>query len=158
CHFILLPFVTRFSIVPLPGSRIAGAANLITSIGCRDINRHPIKPSSPRTACTAPVWCCSIRRRYSFAITVTKGERIMNVKVSVNVLGLQSLVGGGVRDVLDVVVAADRKGIDIVTLGDHLGFARKAHEVRRETHAFPFVLEEPWPEPIAFLSAAAALT
>ena len=82
----------------------------------------------------------------------------MNVKVSVNVLGLQSLVGDSVRDVLDVVVAADRKGIDIVTLGDHLGFARKAHEVRRETHAFPFVLEEPWPEPIAFLSAAAALT
>lgn len=82
----------------------------------------------------------------------------MGVKVGINILGLQSFVGGTVRDVLDVVVAADRKGIDVVTTGDHLGFNRKAHEVRRETHAFPFVLEEPWPEPITFLTAVAALT
>lgn len=80
------------------------------------------------------------------------------MKTSINILGLQSLVGGTIRDVIDVVVEADRKGIDIVTLGDHLGFNRSAHEVRRRTHAFPFVLEEPWPEPIAFLSAVAAVT
>ncbi|MCB2047120.1 MAG: TIGR03619 family F420-dependent LLM class oxidoreductase [Novosphingobium sp.] len=82
----------------------------------------------------------------------------MAIKVGVNILGLQSLVGGTVKDVLDVVVEADRKGVDYVTLGDHLGFQRSAHETRRQTHAFPFVLEEPWPEPITFLSAAAALT
>lgn len=82
----------------------------------------------------------------------------MAIKVSVNILGLQSLVGGTMRDVLDVAVMADRKGIDVVTLGDHLGFNRTAHETRSRTHAFPFVLEEPWPEPIAFLSAVAALT
>jgi probable F420-dependent oxidoreductase len=79
------------------------------------------------------------------------------VKISVNILGLQGTVGS-MRDLLDVVVMADAKGIDMVTTGDHLGFQRSAHQVRRETHAFPFVLEEPWPEPITFLSAAAALT
>ena len=82
----------------------------------------------------------------------------MAIKVGVNILGLQGVIGGTVRDVLDVVVAADRKGVDYVTLGDHLGFQRSAHQTRRETHAFPFPLEEPWPEPIAFLSAVAALT
>ncbi len=82
----------------------------------------------------------------------------MAIKVGVNILGLQAMAGGTIRDVLDVVVMADRKGVDIVTLGDHLGFQRSAHQARRETHAFPFVLEEPWPEPITFLSAAAALT
>jgi probable F420-dependent oxidoreductase len=82
----------------------------------------------------------------------------MAIKVGVNILGLQGLIGGTVRDVLDVAVAADRKGVDVLTLGDHLGFQRSAHQARRETHAFPFVLEEPWPEPITFLSAAAALT
>lgn len=82
----------------------------------------------------------------------------MAIKVGINILGLQGLVGGTIRDVLDVVVEADRKGIDVVTTGDHLGFNRAAHQVRRETHAFPFVLEEPWPEPVAFLSAVAALT
>ena len=82
----------------------------------------------------------------------------MGIKVGINILGMQSLVGGTIRDVLDVIVEADRKGVDVVTTGDHLGFNRKAHEIRRETHAFPFVLEEPWPEPISLLSAAAALT
>ncbi len=82
----------------------------------------------------------------------------MAIKVGVNILGLQGLVGGTIKDVLDVAVAADRKGVDYVTLGDHLGFQRSAHQARRETHAFPFVLEEPWPEPITFLSAVAALT
>jgi probable F420-dependent oxidoreductase len=82
----------------------------------------------------------------------------MAIKVGVNIMGLQGLVGGTIKDVLDVVVVADRKGIDYVTLGDHLGFQRSAHEARRNTHAFPFVLEEPWPEPVTFLSAVAVLT
>jgi probable F420-dependent oxidoreductase len=79
------------------------------------------------------------------------------IKVSVNILGLQGTVGS-MRDLLDVVVMADAKGVDMVTTGDHLGFQRSAHQLRRETHAFPFTLDEPWPEPVAFLSAVAALT
>ena len=82
----------------------------------------------------------------------------MGLKVSVNILGLEKKFGCGIHKILDIVATADRKGIDVVTLGDHLGFNRTAHDVRSETHAFPFTLEEPWPEPITFLSAVAAMT
>ncbi|MBV1917150.1 MAG: TIGR03619 family F420-dependent LLM class oxidoreductase [Sphingomonadaceae bacterium] len=80
------------------------------------------------------------------------------MKASVNILGLESTVGRDVQGVIDVAVAADRKGIDFVSLGDHLGFNRETHEERRQSYGFPFVLEEPWPEPITFLTAVAACT
>lgn len=82
----------------------------------------------------------------------------MAIKVGINIQGLQGQIGGTIRDVLDIVVAADRMGVDYVTLGDHLGFNAAAHRVRRETHRFPFTLDEPWPEPITFLAAVAART
>ncbi len=82
----------------------------------------------------------------------------MAIKVGVNIQGLQRLVGGSVNDVIDVATAADAKGVDYITLGDHLGFYAPAHQVRRDTHRFPFPLDEPWPEPITFLSAVAART
>jgi len=80
------------------------------------------------------------------------------MKIGVNILGLEPTVGGDIDGILDVAVAADRSGIDVLTLGDHLGFHRPTHQTRREAHAFPFTLEEPWPEPVTLLSAVAALT
>jgi probable F420-dependent oxidoreductase len=82
----------------------------------------------------------------------------MAIKVGVNVQGIQAFLGSKTSSVLEFIVAADQRGVDIVTLGDHLGFQRAAHQARRETHAFPFTLDEAWLEPITFLSAAAALT
>jgi probable F420-dependent oxidoreductase len=80
------------------------------------------------------------------------------VKVGLNVTGLDSLLDGDVRAMLEFVSQADRKGVDLVFISDHLGFNRVAHEVRRKTRSFPFPLEQPWYEPIAFLSAVAAVT
>jgi probable F420-dependent oxidoreductase len=80
------------------------------------------------------------------------------MQIGLNVMGTESLFGGDVGGVLDMVALADRKGIDLISISDHLGFSKQAHATRRETHKFPFVLEQPWYEPISFLSAAAALT
>jgi probable F420-dependent oxidoreductase len=73
------------------------------------------------------------------------------LQIGVNLTGSDGLVGG-VKGMLDAVVLADRKGVDLIQVN------KAAHERRRETNAFPFVLEQDWYEPIAFLSAAAALT
>lgn len=79
------------------------------------------------------------------------------MKVGLNVTGLEAFYGG-VDGVLDAVRRADEKGVDIVYCSDHLGFSRRAHEERCRTHGFPFVLEQPWYDPLSFLSAAAVLT
>lgn len=73
-------------------------------------------------------------------------------------MGAEALFNGEISGVLETVVLADRKGVDLVSLGDHLGFSKSSHASRLETHKFPFALEQPWYEPITFLSAAAALT
>ena len=80
------------------------------------------------------------------------------MQIGLNVMGVESLYGGDVGGVLEMVALADRKGIDLISLSDHLGFAKSAWATRRETHNFPFVLEQPWYEPLSFLSAAAVLT
>jgi probable F420-dependent oxidoreductase len=80
------------------------------------------------------------------------------MKLGLNLMASEALFGGDVSKVLEMVALADRKGVDQVSLSDHLGFNRSAHALRRETNKFPFVLEQPWYEPISFLSAAAALT
>src|SRR5262245_44893046 len=72
-------------------------------------------------------------------------------------MGSEALVGGA-GGVLDMVALADRKGVDLIQISDHLGFSKAAHSARRVSHAFPFPLDQTWYEPIAFLSAAAAVT
>jgi probable F420-dependent oxidoreductase len=80
------------------------------------------------------------------------------MKIGLNVMGSEALFGGDVGKVLEMIALADRKGVDQISISDHLGFNRTAHQVRRETRSFPFVLEQPWYEPISFLSAVAAVT
>lgn len=80
------------------------------------------------------------------------------MKVGLNVTGLEAFYGGKPDGVLDVIRRADERGVDIVYCSDHLGFSGRAHAERLETHNFPFALEQPWYEPMAFLSAVAVLT
>jgi probable F420-dependent oxidoreductase len=80
------------------------------------------------------------------------------MQLGLNLMASEALFDGDVSKVLEMVALADRKGADFVTISDHLGFSRSAHALRRQTNKFPFVLEQPWYEPISFLSAAAALT
>src|SRR5579872_3039132 len=80
------------------------------------------------------------------------------MKVGINIMQVETLFGGDVGGSLEVIAKADRKGVDYVAISDHLGFNGQAHATRRVTSKFPFVLEQPWFEPLCFLSAAAALT
>jgi probable F420-dependent oxidoreductase len=80
------------------------------------------------------------------------------VKVGINFMGAEGLFGGKLGPVLDTVAAADRAGVDLISTCDHLGFNAQAHAERLRTHGFPYGIEQPWIEPISFLSAAAAIT
>jgi probable F420-dependent oxidoreductase len=80
------------------------------------------------------------------------------MEVGINTMGAERMFGGDVGGVLDFVVQADQRGVDLISTSDHLGFNRKAHADREVSHSFPFVLEQPWYEPMSFLSAVAAVT
>jgi probable F420-dependent oxidoreductase len=80
------------------------------------------------------------------------------MKIGLNVMASEALYGGDVGKVLEMIALADAKGVDYVSISDHLGFNKSAHAERRVTRKFPFVLEQPWFEPISFLSAVAATT
>jgi probable F420-dependent oxidoreductase len=80
------------------------------------------------------------------------------VEVGLNIMAAENLFGGDLAKLLDVVEVADRKGIDFLTISDHLGFTGASHAERVEIRNFPYPLGQPWLEPISFLSAAAART
>jgi alkanesulfonate monooxygenase SsuD/methylene tetrahydromethanopterin reductase-like flavin-dependent oxidoreductase (luciferase family) len=80
------------------------------------------------------------------------------VRVGISMTGAEALFDGDIGAVLELVSRADRRGVDLISTADHLGFNGSAHAARRDTHRFPFTLDQPWYEPIAFLSAAAAVT
>ncbi|HLG86827.1 MAG TPA: TIGR03619 family F420-dependent LLM class oxidoreductase [Alphaproteobacteria bacterium] len=80
------------------------------------------------------------------------------MKFGLNVMGIEGLYGGDLGAVLQMVSRADAKGIDLISTCDHLGFDGAAHAERLRTHGFPYPIEQPWYEPIAFLSAVAAVT
>jgi probable F420-dependent oxidoreductase len=80
------------------------------------------------------------------------------VKVGLNFMGAEQLFGGALNPVLETVAKADAMGVDLISTCDHLGFNAAVHAERRRTHGFPYPIEQPWLEPIAFLSAVAAVT
>jgi probable F420-dependent oxidoreductase len=82
----------------------------------------------------------------------------MQVEIGINIMAAEGLFGGDLASLLDVVETADRKGIDFLTISDHLGFTGASHAERVEIRNFPYALGQPWLEPISFLSAAAART
>lgn len=80
------------------------------------------------------------------------------MKIGLNIMAGEKLFGGDLSKLLDVVELADKKGVDFVTISDHLGFTGASHAERVEVRKFPYVRDQPWLEPISFLSAAAART
>jgi probable F420-dependent oxidoreductase len=80
------------------------------------------------------------------------------VKVGLNFIGAEGLFGGALGPVLETAAKADTMGVDLISTCDHLGFNAAVHAERRRTHGFPYGLEQPWIEPISFLSAVAAVT
>lgn len=80
------------------------------------------------------------------------------MQIGLDVFGAERFYGGDHRGVLELATEADRRGVDLLTTSDHLGFAREAHAARVRENGFPFGLEHPWLEPMALLSAVAAVT
>jgi probable F420-dependent oxidoreductase len=80
------------------------------------------------------------------------------LKVGLNFMGAETLFGGALGPVLETVTKADAMGVDLISTCDHLGFNAAVHAERRRTHGFPYGIEQPWIEPLTFLSAVAAVT
>jgi probable F420-dependent oxidoreductase len=78
------------------------------------------------------------------------------MKVALNLLGITNYYGGAFAGMLDLAKLADAKGIDQVTIGEHLAlFPDGLHKYPRGKFSYP--LDYPYHEPIALLSAIAAV-
>lgn len=56
----------------------------------------------------------------------------MTMQVGLNLLGVARLYGGDIRSALALAATADRKGIDLITTGDHLGSTLGTRTTTRE--------------------------
>lgn len=83
----------------------------------------------------------------------------MTLKVGLNFMGSDLLLGKQFDRVLDVAREADRRGIDMLTFPDHLAISRKAFEEPLHFgQPFPFPRGMAWYEPVTALAALAAVT
>ncbi len=78
------------------------------------------------------------------------------MRLSLTIAGLHRTFGPELRHYLDLAKAADEVGIDQIVLADHVVMGRN-------TDAYPygefaFAPEEPWADPLAMLTAIAAVT
>jgi probable F420-dependent oxidoreductase len=80
------------------------------------------------------------------------------VKVGLNFMGAEGLFGGSMTSVLELATKVDAMGVDLISTCDHLGFNAAVHAERVRTHGFPYGINQPWIEPMSFLSAVAAVT
>ena len=81
------------------------------------------------------------------------------MKVGLNLIGSHTLFDGEFEPILDIARLADRKGIDVISMSDHLAISRVAFEEEQyQGMKFPFPRDYAWYEPIAFLTAVAAVT
>ena len=78
------------------------------------------------------------------------------VKIGLGLIGLQNWFGGDLMKALELIRIAEAKGLDMVSVTDHVVMGK--HIENYPYGPFPMPLEFPWYEPIALLSAAAALT
>jgi len=95
------------------------------------------------------------RRRQVSTCNATRENR---VKIGLNFMGAERLFGGDFAGVLDLIARVDKAGVDLISTCDHLGFDGAVHAERVRTHGFPYPVEQPWLEPLSFLSAAAAVS
>ncbi len=78
------------------------------------------------------------------------------MRIGIGLFGLQQWFGGDFSGVLDVVRLADSKGVDVVSLTDHV--VMEEHLVNYPYGKFPVGLDFPWYDPITVLSAIAGVT
>lgn len=79
-----------------------------------------------------------------------------DLKISIGLFGLENLYEGDPRGYLEVAKIAEKKGIDYITITDHVIMGERTD--RYPFGEFPVPLEYPWFEPLSVLSSIAAVT
>jgi probable F420-dependent oxidoreductase len=84
-----------------------------------------------------------------------RGEK-KSMRIGIGLFGLQQWFSGDFSGVLQLVRLADSKGVDVVSLTDHILI--EEHLVNYPYGKFPVGLDFPWYDPITVLSAIAGVT
>ena len=78
------------------------------------------------------------------------------MRLAMGLFGLQQWFGGDFAAVVDLARVADEKGVDQVSLTDHVVMGERVDRYPYGT--FPVPLDTPWYEPVTVLAAIAAAT
>jgi probable F420-dependent oxidoreductase len=78
-------------------------------------------------------------------------------RLGFNLMGLDELYGGRFAGILEAASLADRMGVDMLVLPDHVTMSEQAHRDRVEV-GFPYPIGTNWFEPLTALAAVAAVT
>jgi probable F420-dependent oxidoreductase len=78
------------------------------------------------------------------------------LRISVGLFCIQRLLNGDFGRVLGLASMLDRKGVDQISISDHVAISGDG--LAKYHNRFPMGIDEPWYEPIAVLSAVAAVT
>ncbi|MEV6924586.1 TIGR03619 family F420-dependent LLM class oxidoreductase [Dactylosporangium sp. NPDC051485] len=79
------------------------------------------------------------------------------VRLGFNLMGVEELYGGRFAGVLEAAALADRMGVDLLVLPDHVTMSERAHR-ERVTVGFPYPITSNWYEPLTALAAVAGVT
>jgi probable F420-dependent oxidoreductase len=77
-------------------------------------------------------------------------------QVAIGLYGLQSWFGGDFAPVTEIVRAAEKRGVDLVSITDHVVMGENLHNY--PYGRFPAPLDYPWYEPITVLAVLAGVT
>lgn len=78
------------------------------------------------------------------------------MQTSITISGIGRLFGGDLGAVVDAFAVAEAAGVDQVVLADHVVIGPRTD--RYPFGRFPYGPDEPWPEPLTLLAAAAGVT
>ncbi|WP_433220558.1 TIGR03619 family F420-dependent LLM class oxidoreductase [Dactylosporangium sp. CS-047395] len=78
-------------------------------------------------------------------------------RLGFNLMAVEELYGGRFGGLLEAAGLADRMGVDLLVLPDHVTMSERTHRERTAT-GFPYPLETNWFEPLIALAAVAGVT
>ncbi|GAA2576765.1 LLM class F420-dependent oxidoreductase [Dactylosporangium fulvum] len=78
-------------------------------------------------------------------------------RLGFNLMGVDELYGDRFTGILEAATLADRMGVDLLVLPDHVTISEQAHR-DRVTVGFPYPISTNWFEPLTALAAVATVT
>ncbi|WP_433073989.1 TIGR03619 family F420-dependent LLM class oxidoreductase [Dactylosporangium sp. CA-052675] len=78
-------------------------------------------------------------------------------RLGFNLMGVEELYGGRFSGLLEAAALADRMGVDLLVLPDHVTMSERAHR-ERVALGFPYPIATNWYEPLTALAAVAGVT